>query len=123
VHILSTAGAFGEGIPGSLFGINDDAPVTHTQACRVLLTAATDPRIAAVLINLQPVLCGFGKLQEFVRHIQIFRATGKRIYVYAETGMYMVMCVSMYAFSFAIFVFTNFAMCSDGKGDVHRRTM
>jgi len=56
------------------------------QLCLCLRKAALDPRIVGVAIKVEPLAIGWAKLQELVRHIDHFRASGKFAVAYMELG-------------------------------------
>ena len=52
--------------------------------CDCLHKAAYDPRVTGLIIKVDPLACGWGKLQELRRHIELFRASGKWTMAYME---------------------------------------
>eukprot|EP00168_Porphyra_purpurea_P006365 TRINITY_DN1783_c0_g1_i2.p1 TRINITY_DN1783_c0_g1~~TRINITY_DN1783_c0_g1_i2.p1 ORF type:complete len:576 (-),score=245.43 TRINITY_DN1783_c0_g1_i2:202-1929(-) len=63
------------------------APTTSLESVtNALRHAAHDPRISAVFMRLTGFQCGWAKLQELRRHLDYFRASGKKVTVYMETG-------------------------------------
>ncbi|KAK4735459.1 hypothetical protein R3W88_009720 [Solanum pinnatisectum] len=53
------------------------------QICENLMKAAYDPRISGVYLHIEPLGCGWGKVEEIRRHILDFRKSGKFIVGYA----------------------------------------
>ncbi|KAL3374792.1 hypothetical protein AABB24_006340 [Solanum stoloniferum] len=53
------------------------------QICENLMKAAYDPRISVVYLHIEPLGCGWGKVEEIRRHILDFRKSGKFIVGYA----------------------------------------
>lgn len=63
------------------------APATSLEAVtNALRHAAHDPRVSAVYMRLEGFACGWAKLQELRRHLDYFRAAGKTVTVFMETG-------------------------------------
>ncbi|XP_059303780.1 serine protease SPPA, chloroplastic isoform X2 [Lycium ferocissimum] len=52
------------------------------QICENLMKAAYDPRISGVYLHIEPLGCGWGKVEEIRRHILDFRKSGKFIVGY-----------------------------------------
>lgn len=52
------------------------------QICENLLKAAYDPRISGIYIQIEPLRCGWGKVDEIRRHILDFKKSGKFIVSY-----------------------------------------
>lgn len=46
------------------------------QICQNLIKAAHDPRIAGVALAVEPLACGWGKLDEIRRHLEYFKQSG-----------------------------------------------
>lgn len=44
--------------------------------CECLQKAARDPRVVGVCVKVEPLACGWGKLQELRRHIELFKQSG-----------------------------------------------
>lgn len=53
------------------------------QICENFMKAAYDPRISGVYLHIEPLGCGWGKVEEIRRHILDFRKSGKFIVGYA----------------------------------------
>ncbi|MQL74435.1 hypothetical protein Taro_006798 [Colocasia esculenta] len=53
------------------------------QICENFSKAAYDPRISAIYLQIEPLSCGWGKVEEIRRHILYFRKSGKLIVCYA----------------------------------------
>lgn len=51
-----------------------------------LRNAAHDPRVSAVYIKIEPVSCGYAKLEEIRRHLDYFRQSGKKVIAYMQIG-------------------------------------
>ncbi|BBN19507.1 protease IV [Marchantia polymorpha subsp. ruderalis] len=45
--------------------------------CQNLMKAAHDPRIAGVVLRIEPLDCGWGKIDEICRHIDYYKKSGK----------------------------------------------
>ncbi|KAK1317186.1 hypothetical protein QJS10_CPA05g01983 [Acorus calamus] len=54
------------------------------QICENLVKAAYDPRIAGVYLQIEPLSCGWGKVEEIRRHILNFKKSGKFIVGYVS---------------------------------------
>ncbi|XP_058195094.1 serine protease SPPA, chloroplastic [Rhododendron vialii] len=52
------------------------------QICENFIKAAYDPRIAGVYLHIEPLNCGWGKVEEIRRHILDFKKSGKFIVGY-----------------------------------------
>ncbi|CAA6659671.1 unnamed protein product [Spirodela intermedia] len=52
------------------------------QICENFIKAAHDPRISAIYLQIEPLSCGWGKIEEIRRHILNFRKSGKLIISY-----------------------------------------
>ena len=52
----------------------------------VMQLAASDPRVKAVLLDIQGFGCGYAKLQEAQRVLKYFRESGKEVIAYASVG-------------------------------------
>lgn len=52
--------------------------------CDCLLKAAYDPRVTGVVVKIDPLATGWGKLQELRRHVEVFNASGKMSIAYME---------------------------------------
>ncbi|GAB4845333.1 hypothetical protein Ancab_038741 [Ancistrocladus abbreviatus] len=52
------------------------------QICENLIKAAYDPRISGIYLHIEPLSCGWGKIDEIHRHIVDFRKSGKFIMAY-----------------------------------------
>lgn len=52
--------------------------------CECLRKAALDPRIKGVVVKVDPLATGWGKLQELRRHVEYFRESGKFAIAYLE---------------------------------------
>ena len=66
-------------------GAKNLEPVNSLTEFQTLLTyAAHDPRIKGIYIDLGPLGCGYGKLQEMRRIIDYFKQSGKEIIGFAE---------------------------------------
>ncbi|OIT38868.1 PREDICTED: serine protease SPPA, chloroplastic [Nicotiana attenuata] len=53
------------------------------QICENFIKAAYDPRISGVYLHIEPLSCGWGKVEEIRRHILDFRKSGKFVVGYA----------------------------------------
>ncbi|XP_075107722.1 serine protease SPPA, chloroplastic isoform X2 [Nicotiana tabacum] len=53
------------------------------QICENFIKAAYDPRISGVFLHIEPLSCGWGKVEEIRRHILDFRKSGKFVVGYA----------------------------------------
>jgi len=52
--------------------------------CDSLVKAAYDPRVCGLVVKIDPLDCGWGKLQEIRRHIEYFKSSGKWTIAYCE---------------------------------------
>lgn len=52
--------------------------------CGSLYKAAYDPRVKGVVVKIDPLDCGWAKLQEIRRHVEFFRESGKFAMAYLE---------------------------------------
>ncbi|PIN10789.1 hypothetical protein CDL12_16616 [Handroanthus impetiginosus] len=52
------------------------------QICENLIKAAYDPRISGVYLHIEPLSCGWGKVEEIRRHLLDFKKSGKFIVGY-----------------------------------------
>ncbi|KAL2462082.1 Serine protease SPPA [Abeliophyllum distichum] len=52
------------------------------QICENFIKAAYDPRIAGIYLHIEPLSCGWGKVEEIRRHILDFKKSGKFIVGY-----------------------------------------
>ncbi len=52
--------------------------------CDSLQKAAVDPRITGLVVKIDPLQCGWAKLQEIRRHIELFKQSGKWTVAYME---------------------------------------
>ena len=52
--------------------------------CLALMKAALDPRVKGVCVKIDPLQCGWSKLQEIRRHVEFFRKSGKFSMAYLE---------------------------------------
>lgn len=46
------------------------------QICENLVKAANDPRVEGVLLSIEPLSCGWGKLDEIKRHLEYYKQSG-----------------------------------------------
>lgn len=53
------------------------------QICENFVKAAYDPRISGIYLHIEPLSCGWGKVEEIRRHILDFKKSGKFIISYA----------------------------------------
>ncbi|KAH7279210.1 hypothetical protein KP509_37G010400 [Ceratopteris richardii] len=56
------------------------------QVCENLIKASYDPRIAGVYLQIEPLDCGWGKIEEIRRHILFYKKSGKFIISYMTVG-------------------------------------
>lgn len=56
------------------------------QVCQNLVKAAYDPRISGVYLQIEPLDCGWGKIEEVRRHILFYKKSGKFIVSYMSVG-------------------------------------
>lgn len=52
--------------------------------CDSLQKAAVDPRITGLVVKIDPLQCGWAKLQEIRRHVELFKQSGKWTVAYME---------------------------------------
>lgn len=67
-------------------GGDENVIVSLEQADRLLRFAAHDPRIKAVLIDINPLACGYAKVTELRRSMEYFKQSGKDLIGYCTTG-------------------------------------
>ena len=70
------------------FGGNVDFEVVDSlyDVSRLFQFAAVDPRVKAILIDIGPLNCGYGKLRELRRLMDYFQQSGKEIIGYCSAG-------------------------------------
>ncbi|OMO63171.1 Peptidase S49, partial [Corchorus capsularis] len=56
--------------------------ISLPQICENFVKAAYDPRISGVYLHIEPLNCGWGKVEEIRRHILNFKKSGKFIIAY-----------------------------------------
>lgn len=56
------------------------------QICENLVKAANDPRVAGVFLSIEPLNCGWGKLDEIRRHLEYYKQSGKFLVGYMAVG-------------------------------------
>lgn len=56
------------------------------QICENLVKAAHDPRIEGVFMSIEPLDCGWGKLDEIKRHMEYYKQSGKFLVGYMAVG-------------------------------------
>lgn len=56
------------------------------QICENLVKAANDPRVAGVFLSIEPLSCGWGKLDEIRRHLEYYKQSGKFLVGYMAVG-------------------------------------
>lgn len=73
---------------GFSFGsVPDFEPVESLQEVITMLNyGAYDPRVKAVVLEIEGLQAGYAKLTELKRFIGLFRASGKKIYAYCSAG-------------------------------------
>lgn len=49
------------------------------QICENFIKAAYDPRISGIYLHIEPLNCGWGKVEEIYRHIVDFKKSGKAV--------------------------------------------
>ncbi|KAJ6848111.1 serine protease SPPA, chloroplastic [Iris pallida] len=72
------------------------------QICQNIIKAAHDPRVAGIYLHIEPLSCGWGKVEELRRHVLDFKKSGKFIVSYvpicAEKEYYLACaCGEVYA--------------------------
>lgn len=72
VLLMELAGTVAEIKPGRFA-----QTVSLPQICENLTKATYDPRIVGVYLKIDPLQCGWAKLQEIKRHVERFRQSGK----------------------------------------------
>lgn len=60
--------------------------VSLPQLCSNLKKAAIDPRISCLVLKIEPLGCGWGKIQELKRHIAFFNKSGKNSIAYLSVA-------------------------------------
>ncbi|XP_024371733.1 serine protease SPPA, chloroplastic [Physcomitrium patens] len=56
------------------------------QICENLIKGAHDPRIEGVVLSIEPLACGWGKLDEIRRHMEYYKQSGKFLVGYMPVG-------------------------------------
>lgn len=56
------------------------------QICENLIKAAHDPRISGVILQVEPLSCGWAKIEEIRRHIEYYKESGKPLVGYMPVG-------------------------------------
>lgn len=51
-----------------------------------LRKAASDPRISGLVLKVEPLACGWGKVEEIKRHVELFKQSGKLTLAYMTVG-------------------------------------
>ncbi|GJP44353.1 hypothetical protein CLOM_g3732 [Closterium sp. NIES-68] len=69
-----------------MVGSSFSSTLSLPQICDNLRKAAVDPRVSALLLHVDPLQCGWGKLQEIARHVAHFRKSGKPCIAYMTVG-------------------------------------
>ncbi len=74
--------------PGfSIGSVPDFEPVESLQEIITMLNyGAYDPRVKAIVLEIEGIQAGYAKLIELKRFISLFRASGKKIYAYCSAG-------------------------------------
>jgi protease-4 len=72
--------------PAVLFGADAVGPLSLREIDTALRDAADDPRVSGVVLQVGPLITGFGKAQEIRSAIHAFRASGKRVVARLEIG-------------------------------------
>lgn len=54
------------------------------ELCDCLVKGTYDPRVVGLVVKIDPLQCGWAKLQELRRHVALFRASGKWTVAYME---------------------------------------
>ncbi len=85
VLTISLAGPIVEQ-PGRMFGDEPVGPLALREVDTALRRAATDPRVAGVVLRVGPLLTGFAKAQEIRSAIHAFRDSGKPVVARVEIG-------------------------------------
>lgn len=72
------------------------------QICQNIIKAAHDPRVAGIYLHIEPLSCGWGKVEELRRHVLDFKKSGKFVVSYvpicAEKEYYLACaCGEVYA--------------------------
>ncbi len=52
------------------------------QICENLIKAAHDPRISGVILQVEPLSCGWAKIEEIRRHIEYYKESGECVVIY-----------------------------------------
>ena len=69
------------------------------QICENFIKAAHDPRISAVYLQIEPLDCGWGKVEEIRRHILNFRKSGNELIFLLflkYVGLHMIVYLNQY---------------------------
>ncbi|KAJ8901717.1 hypothetical protein NDN08_003923 [Rhodosorus marinus] len=86
VLCMTVSGALPDQRPmTSLFSQPPESP-SLPELTTNLIHAAHDPRISAVYLKIEPLACGYAKLEEVRRHMEFFRQSGKKLVAYTQLG-------------------------------------
>ncbi|KAK9278401.1 hypothetical protein L1049_027966 [Liquidambar formosana] len=96
------------------------------QICENFIKAAYDPRISGIYLHIDPLNCGWGKVEEIRRHILDFKKSGKFIVGYApacgEKEYYLACaCEELYAPPSAYFSLYGLTVQASFLGGVFER--
>ncbi|XP_010257856.1 PREDICTED: serine protease SPPA, chloroplastic [Nelumbo nucifera] len=96
------------------------------QICENFIKAAYDPRISGIYLHIEPLSCGWGKVEEIRRHILNFRKSGKFIVGYVpacgEKEYYLgCACEELYAPPSAYFALYGLAVQATFLGGIFEK--
>ncbi len=81
---LSESGRAEASLLGGL-GIEADRPMTLFDITRSLEKAAADPKVKAVVLDVDDASLGLAQIEEVVRRLEAVRAAGKDVWLYTDT--------------------------------------
>lgn len=98
------------------------------QICENFTKAAYDPRISGIYLHIEPLNCGWGKVEEIRRHILDFKKSGKFIVCYVpacgEKEYYLgCACEELYAPPSAYFALYGFSVQASFLGAECHQTL
>lgn len=68
------------------------------QICENLVKAAHDPRIEGVFLSIEPLECGWGKLDEIKRHMEYYKQSGMQQFLCKYSAVIFIRMFSVCCF-------------------------
>lgn len=72
--------------PPSLGKLFQEPPIGWLEPVGPLIKAAHDPRVKALILKIGPLSCGYAKIVELRRAMDYFKASGKQLIAYMDSG-------------------------------------